>query len=356
MSEMLVNEDVEKRINSLLAQLQSEAVILDKIVYKGKNQHRRGSYFQYLLKVRRDTKLLISANLEEILKFVFQYISGTQPNKRAKKRKINDEKHYFQMRLLGVARLLSQMVEPMFKAAIEFSKLLARTFFMDFSLVLLALIARLRTLVQQILLDLVSVYNMFSSSQGSQSSILSLGGVEVVREYHPSDNDIRSLECVWEKDKFVLLEKTNPTQTRNQEKHVGDEFEAQLKSSNITYQKIGGFLGDDDLGSQNKYVEPSHSTEDLSDPPTNLFPEIHNDMEDTHKDDKENGGTSPLSCPNIQTKSKSKVAFVTVGQQKSSQVKESGDGSANSLAKTLNNEENSFFSLLTSGQDRSSIF
>lgn len=42
---------VQKRLNSFLGQLQVEFGILDRIVYKNKNQHRRSSYFQYLLKV-----------------------------------------------------------------------------------------------------------------------------------------------------------------------------------------------------------------------------------------------------------------------------------------------------------------
>ena len=44
-------ETVEGRLTSLLGQLQAECGILDRMVYKNKNQHRRCSYFQYLLKV-----------------------------------------------------------------------------------------------------------------------------------------------------------------------------------------------------------------------------------------------------------------------------------------------------------------
>lgn len=44
-------EIVEQRLNSFASQLQTEFAILDRLVYKNKNQHRRCSYFQYLLKV-----------------------------------------------------------------------------------------------------------------------------------------------------------------------------------------------------------------------------------------------------------------------------------------------------------------
>ncbi|RVX14213.1 hypothetical protein CK203_011227 [Vitis vinifera] len=138
-------EVVEERLNSFTGQLQSECAILERIVYKNKNQHRRCSYFQYLLKVpflpsfdglyslfelknkgieksvrnfrvgrflkflvlylrtlsrvsdiipldilksiqpfevRRDLKLLQSANLEELLSSCFQVIHGKKPQQK----------------------------------------------------------------------------------------------------------------------------------------------------------------------------------------------------------------------------------------------------------------------------------
>lgn len=44
-------EALEERLTSMLGQLQTECGILERMVYKNKNQHRRCSYFQYLLKV-----------------------------------------------------------------------------------------------------------------------------------------------------------------------------------------------------------------------------------------------------------------------------------------------------------------
>lgn len=44
-------EDLEEKLKSLLGQLQAERGIFERLVYKNKNQHRRSSYFQYLLKV-----------------------------------------------------------------------------------------------------------------------------------------------------------------------------------------------------------------------------------------------------------------------------------------------------------------
>ncbi|KAJ0103167.1 hypothetical protein Patl1_04269 [Pistacia atlantica] len=42
---------LEEKLKTLLAQLQTEFGIFERLVYKNKNQHRRSSYFQYLLKM-----------------------------------------------------------------------------------------------------------------------------------------------------------------------------------------------------------------------------------------------------------------------------------------------------------------
>lgn len=44
-------EGLEEKVRSQLEQLKLERAIFERLVYKNKNQHRRSSYFQYLLKV-----------------------------------------------------------------------------------------------------------------------------------------------------------------------------------------------------------------------------------------------------------------------------------------------------------------
>uniref|UniRef100_A0A1D1XVN4 Uncharacterized protein yceH n=1 Tax=Anthurium amnicola TaxID=1678845 RepID=A0A1D1XVN4_9ARAE len=204
----------EGRLRSFFLQLRTESGILDRMIYKNKNQHRRCSYFQSLLKVRRDVRLLLSVGLEEILNSAFQVIHGKNPSQRLYllerlKERHSGGKHNFQERLLGVTRLLSQMVEPILRAAIQISSLLARTFFMAFSLTILSLLARLRVLVQQMLVDTVSVFNRVTSvSQKRHTVKLTKNGVEAFREYYPPSWDVISLDCSWQGDKFVLLEGT----------------------------------------------------------------------------------------------------------------------------------------------------
>nr|XP_010926756.1 uncharacterized protein LOC105048947 [Elaeis guineensis] len=231
--------NLEERLRSLLLQLQSESGILDRIVYKGKNQHRRCSYFQYLSKVRRDVRLLQSMGLGEVLNVLFPIIHGRKPAQNAfqklrQNKKCPGGKHNYQERLLGIARLLSQMAEPILKAAIQISLLLAKSFFTGFCIMILALLARLRVLVQQILVDVVSVFNKVSSISRKKHSVkLTQDGVEAFREYYPSSKDVLILECVWEEDKFALAERTERSNENNQ-----DDFRALSLETSLQYETI----------------------------------------------------------------------------------------------------------------------
>ncbi|XP_019433002.1 PREDICTED: uncharacterized protein LOC109339924 isoform X2 [Lupinus angustifolius] len=73
---------IEARVTSMLILLQSECGVLQRLVYKNKNQHRRCSYFQRLLKVRRDLKLLQSANIEELVTSCFLVLKGDRPKQK----------------------------------------------------------------------------------------------------------------------------------------------------------------------------------------------------------------------------------------------------------------------------------
>nr|XP_033514045.1 uncharacterized protein LOC104104073 [Nicotiana tomentosiformis] len=246
-------EIVEQRLKAFAGQLQTEFAILDRLVYKNKNQHRRCSYFQYLLKVRRDLRLLQAANLEEVLSSSFQVLYGKRPKQKVqlleslKRRRCDGGKHNFLERLLGVAHLLLEIVEPMLRAATEISTLLARSFFMGFSLTILALLARIRVLVQQMLLDVVCVFNSVSSlSQREQAIRLTQDGFEVFREYFPPKQHVVFLECLWKSDKYVLVERQNERDVGIQEKEVGEDVS--VEASKIQYESIEIFLGDEEPG------------------------------------------------------------------------------------------------------------
>ncbi|KAJ4756436.1 hypothetical protein LUZ62_026931 [Rhynchospora pubera] len=247
----------EERLRSLITKLQVESSVLDRVVYKNKNQHRRSRYFQYLLKVRRDLKLLEAAKLPLILNALFPIIDGKRPAEKAHlpyrgKKQFTGAKYSYHERLLGVARLLSEMSEPVINAAIQISLLLAKSFFVGFSTMVLALLGRIRVIVQQTLLDVVTIFNKVSEiSQRKQSVKLTEDVIKVFREYNPVKNEVVILECKWKEDKFVLLEKS---QNKNNSVENGDAIPCE---STIQYSTI--LLFDEDKLAESQ-AESSHAT------------------------------------------------------------------------------------------------
>ncbi|CAA6658295.1 unnamed protein product [Spirodela intermedia] len=201
----------EGRLKAFLVHLRIEASILDRMV-------------------RRDVQLLLSARLEDILTSTSQVIHGRNPAQRIyllerlKNRTLRGTNNFHE-RLLGVARLLSQIVEAILRAATQISSLLAKSFFMGFSLTILSLLARLRVLVQQVISSL---------SQERHSVNLTKNGIEAFREYYPPSGPIISLECAWERDKFVLIEREHFN--NRDEKDFGV---ASLEAPDMQYEVLG---------------------------------------------------------------------------------------------------------------------
>ncbi|XP_035540714.1 uncharacterized protein LOC109012145 isoform X2 [Juglans regia] len=204
-------DTLKERLTSMLGQLQTECGILERMAYKNKNQHRRCSYFQYILKVRRDLRLLKSTKLEELVDSCFLVITGKRPKQKLhlleslKRRKCDGGKHNFMERLLGAARLLSLILH-----------------------------------------DVVSIFNMVSSiSQKKQSVKINQEGIEVFREFYPTYEEVVTLECVWKSDKFVLLERMCKSNTGSPDEDLIED--AYLGASAVKYLNVESFLGDDEL-------------------------------------------------------------------------------------------------------------
>ncbi|MCD7462388.1 hypothetical protein HAX54_048407 [Datura stramonium] len=375
-------EIVEQRLNTFVGQIQTEFGILDRLVYKNKNQHRRCSYFQYLLKVRRDLRLLQAANLEEVLSASFQVLYGKRPKQKVqlleslKRRRSNGGKFNFLERLIGVAHLLSQMVEPMLRAAVEISTLLARSFFMGFSLTVLALLARIRVLIQQMLLDVVCVFNSVSSlSQKEQAIKLTQDGFEVFREYFPQKQQVVFLECIWESDKYVLVERPYEKDVGCQEKESGEDVS--VEASKIQYESIEIFLGDDEPGKtaskdsaeDGQTVSDKDKAKSLDDPITESNDESRAHVGSAiagpsgNNFDSPETGALPSSSPNknpakAKPGSRNNVAFVSVKRPKVTTNNELGFGiHGTETGDTPGvDKEDPFFSLLISGNMKSSLF
>ncbi|WVZ65473.1 hypothetical protein U9M48_014828 [Paspalum notatum var. saurae] len=343
----------EERLRAALCHLQAEAGVLERLVYKHRNQHRGAAYFQYLLKVRRDLKLLLGAGLAEVLNAVFPVLACRKPantilvrNKQAKKKLGSNHSHH--ERLLGVARLLSQMSEPVMKAAMypvtrsqkevvvhlrlaylkcpkflnlhysQITFLLARSFFVDLCTAVFSLLARVRVLVQQMLLDVVSIYNKVTDLTDRKQAVkISIGGVQAFREYYPSMNDACTiLECMWVKDKFVLRENIKDS---CQETQIEDQKCCGPESS-IQYERLP--LISEDMRNQEETSCPDNQ------PDTTLLVQPDklircSDAGDSRSERQlENGSNANSVHDNISThvhlkpENKKRVAFVAVGNPK----------------------------------------
>ncbi|CAK9150265.1 unnamed protein product [Ilex paraguariensis] len=291
-----------------------------------------------------------------------------------KRRRCDGGKFNFLERFLGIARLLSQMVEPMLKAATEISTLLARSFFMGFSLTILSLLGRLRVLVQQVLLDVVLVFNMVSSlSQKEQTVKINQEGFEVFREYYPINEQSVSLECGWETDKFVLVERINKSESKYREKNIGEDIS--LGESTIQYQSIEVLLGDDGSVKTNLSSASEEGLANIKQDDTSLLvgPVIESNNGIQLADGSgvagppmanlspESGlltssGSSPRSNPSqLRSGSRSKVAFVSVKRPAPSTTKEL-DFHMKETGTNDGDKGDPFFGLLTHGNLKNSLF
>ncbi|CAN6882574.1 unnamed protein product, partial [Brassica oleracea] len=118
------SKDIEEKLKSQLRPLEVKHAVFERMVYKNKNQHRRCSYFHYLLKMRRDLRLLRTANMEEILRSCFHVILISR---KGTKQKLHHSCHFWGLcslklnksdtgkpnilnRLRGALHLLSQVL------------------------------------------------------------------------------------------------------------------------------------------------------------------------------------------------------------------------------------------------------
>ncbi|KAJ0047142.1 hypothetical protein Pint_04198 [Pistacia integerrima] len=266
-------------------------------------------------------------------------------------------------------------------STVRYLTLLARSFFMSFSLTILALLARLRVLVQQILLDVVLVFNMVSSlSQKKHSVKITQEGIEAYREFYPADKEYITLECVWSTDKFILLEKSHMGDVNSQEEDSGSKIPAGDPA--VQYQSLEVFLGDDEPDSEK--ADKDHAAAER--PTTNIDENKINLLASPSDDGKQVDGTpkvgddsgtsetpgheftqegdllaasssSPSSNPSKAKSSTKKVAFVSVSVKKPApSTSNSLDLNVKEMEKKSDEPEDKFYNLLTVGNLKDSLF
>ncbi|KAG5597838.1 hypothetical protein H5410_039070 [Solanum commersonii] len=257
----------------------------------------------------------------------------------------------------------------------EISTLLARSFFMGFSLTVLSLLSRIRVLVQQMLLDVVCVFNNVSSlSQREQAIKLTQDGFEVFREYFPPKQLVIFLECIWESDKYILVERQNQKDVGSQEKEVGEDVS--VEASKVQYESIELFLGDDkpgqtaskDSAEDGQTIKDNDIVDSLEDPIQDSNDESRAQVDSTiagpsgNSFDAPEAGALPSTSPDknpakAKHGSRNGVAFVSVKRPKVSTNNELGfDIHRTEKGDNSGVDKDPFFSLLFSGNVKTSLF
>jgi len=144
------------------AQLWQEAAVLEQLIYKNTNQHRNTRPFQRLLEVRRLLRLLKETTTDKAICALRDALSlCSRPTLSLHERNVPTAQsalHVLQ-RVLGSCRVAESLAHATLVAAFQFATQLAQSFFMPLSLTCLAILARLRALGAQLLVDLICIYN-----------------------------------------------------------------------------------------------------------------------------------------------------------------------------------------------------
>jgi len=222
------------------------------------------------------------------------------------------------------------MVEPIIKGAVQLTLLLARSFFIEFCTAVLALLARVRVLIQQMLVDVVSVYNKVTDLTDRKQAVkITIDKVQAFREYYPSSNDPSTiLECVWVKDKFVLHERTKASCQKTQD----EDHKLYSPDLSIQYETLGPVSEEmEKLDGSNSPAKQQHAS--LADQPDKAIHHGHaGDSHSGRQSPDENtmgtlsdGLTAPVPVPvpvrlaprtEVKPDTKKRVAFIAVGKPK----------------------------------------
>lgn len=157
---------VRERHMRVCMELHQEMVLLEKLMYKNRNQHRGTRPFHRLEHVRREVRLLWRKGngLDVLGRFRDILTIAAQPTVGLQERKVPLASSCVSLlqQLFVVCRLAEGIARSILGAAHQVTSQLAHGFFMPFSLACLALLARMRTLNAQLLIDTLQSYNALS--------------------------------------------------------------------------------------------------------------------------------------------------------------------------------------------------
>ncbi|KAL6771914.1 hypothetical protein ACKKBG_A28270 [Auxenochlorella protothecoides x Auxenochlorella symbiontica] len=151
--------------------LDMETMVLDRLLYRNKHQHRHAKYFQQLREVRRGLRSLASLQLDAALRALHDALQAGASRHALPTISMHLSLGHEQrllpshqaavsvlQRLLAAARLVPRLLGALQRAARQLAAQLALTFFVPLCLTCLSLLGRIWVLCSQLLLDVVGVY------------------------------------------------------------------------------------------------------------------------------------------------------------------------------------------------------
>ncbi|KAK9845469.1 hypothetical protein WJX81_007310 [Elliptochloris bilobata] len=143
--------------------LSREAALLERLLYKNKQQHRASQHYRRLLEVRRHLRLLRDLQLPGLLADLAA-LALPPPAAAEQSRAPAGEAGALALRRLAAAgRLLAELCTAARRAAGALSGQLAHSFFMPLCLTGLAVLARVQALAAQLALDAARTYNALAA-------------------------------------------------------------------------------------------------------------------------------------------------------------------------------------------------
>ncbi|KAI8844442.1 hypothetical protein BJ741DRAFT_588467 [Chytriomyces cf. hyalinus JEL632] len=148
---------------SVPEQFHTDTQILDRLVYKNRNQHRSGKHFQHVLEVRRAAKKIIHLNVSAAAKAVLDSMGVPNP-KKYKPSHLDAAPDQKSIALLlsiieSSHMLLKHLRSATGKAYISLKQLASLSYFIPICLTLMAVCARLHHYASIIVKDLEDAYS-----------------------------------------------------------------------------------------------------------------------------------------------------------------------------------------------------
>ncbi|CAL8470705.1 g10247 [Coccomyxa elongata] len=143
-----------------------EMAYLERLLYKNKQQHRSSRHFQQLLDVHRCLQLWRRLDLQQLMAELAEHAKLRDSAREAQwlpnpqRQQPSPSAQLLLQRIIAGCRMMGLVQTAAHKAASALSAQLALTFFMPLCLTAIAILARVRVLAGQWVLDAVAAYNM----------------------------------------------------------------------------------------------------------------------------------------------------------------------------------------------------